>query len=197
MNVEELIRKDYEDGATYRQLAKKYRKSFTQIARILRADGEGENDGRSGTLERRILELEREIQMLRSSIVARNGSDKREEDIKELLEIKKMLEISLNNRFRRDLGWTCVRMTDDGYCTSFFWKSPIKGWDMKKERGVYFLRVEKHKSMCAFCPAYFPSRLADFLTSMMRGQNEMLAVMLRLLDQCSRERGDAGSFERK
>lgn len=35
MSLEEQIRRDYEAGLSYRQLAKKYRKSFTQLARIL------------------------------------------------------------------------------------------------------------------------------------------------------------------
>jgi len=35
MEVEEQIRREYEAGASYRQLAKKYHKSFTQIANIL------------------------------------------------------------------------------------------------------------------------------------------------------------------
>lgn len=197
MNVEEQIRKEYEGGATYRQLAKKYRKSFTQISRILHPERKEEDTKQSETLKKRISELEKEVERLKRSLDARKGFEGGEKSLREWLRVKEMLETSLDRRFRRDLGGRCIGLTDDGYCSLFHWERPIVGWEMKEERGVYLLNVERHRWMCAFCPEYLPSRLANLLIKNMRDQDQMLEFMMRLLFLFAEEKRDAKSFERE
>lgn len=59
MSIEEQIRREYEAGATYRQLAKKYRKSFSQIADIVNPERKAKADKRLAALEDRLSKLER------------------------------------------------------------------------------------------------------------------------------------------
>jgi len=58
MSIEEQIRREYETGATYRQLAKKYRKNFSQIADIVNPERKAKADKRLAALEDRLSKLE-------------------------------------------------------------------------------------------------------------------------------------------
>lgn len=58
MSVEEQIRREYEAGASYRQLAKKYRKSFSQIAGILHPERKPKTNRAAEVLETRLSRVE-------------------------------------------------------------------------------------------------------------------------------------------
>ncbi|MDI6814181.1 MAG: hypothetical protein QMD10_11685 [Desulfitobacteriaceae bacterium] len=74
MDIEEKIRREYEVGATYRQLAKKYRKSFTQIAEILHPEKKVEADkweameDRLSKVKRKLSDLDAFVKDLRSTL---------------------------------------------------------------------------------------------------------------------------------
>lgn len=108
-----------------------------------------------------------------------------------------MLKTSLDRRFRRDIGDTFIHLADDGYCMFFHWKRPIAEWEMKEQKGGYFLNVEKHRWMCAFCPDYMPASLARAIEIYMRDQKELYDIMKRLLSLYEPYEGDARVVERE
>jgi hypothetical protein len=167
MSVDE-IRRDYEAGANYRQLAKKYRKSFTQISKILHSrKGEGVEGevSKAGSSEfaGRLSRLEGKVAGLSSRL---GVVDER----------FRLLEQSLDWRFRD--GSSCVHLDGEGYCLNWVFKSPVKGWKMKEAEGGYLLRVQEHRWICALCPSFISK---NFANEYLKRMNELIEVAQMLL----------------
>jgi len=161
MSVEEQIRRDYEAGASYRQLAKKYRKSFTQISKILHSR-RGEVS-KAVPLEGKLSKLEGEVLGLSSRLGA-------------VEEKFKLLELSLNRRFKD--GSSCVHLDGEGYCLNWVFKSPVRGWKMKEVEGGYLLKVQEHRLVCALCPSFMSK---DFANEYLKKTSELIEVVQMVL----------------
>lgn len=67
---------------------------------------------------------------------------------------------------------------------------------MKGEKRVYFLNVNKHRWVCAFCPDYLPAGLARAFKIYTGNQKELYDIMRRLLSLFAPYDGGAKSIEK-
>lgn len=60
------------------------------------------------------------------------------------------------------MTYVCT-INNEGYCTQWYWRSRIKGWDMKpgtsEGKPEYYLNVRKHSLICVSCPSYRPKEV--------------------------------------
>ncbi|MEM2196812.1 MAG: hypothetical protein QW290_07010 [Sulfolobales archaeon] len=169
MSIEEQIRREYEAGATYRQLAKKYRKSFSQIADIVNPERKAKADKRLAALEDRLSKLERIVdeaqafkRALQGLLDTSRGARKSEVDeIEERLDaledlfVRFVSEVRSGAALKRD---NYRYFGGDGYCHYWYWSRRVEKWDMKEDevggRKVYRLNVIAHVWYCIACPGF-------------------------------------------
>jgi len=102
-------------------------------------------------------DLANELSVVRKEV--ENLKDSLSRRIDEIDDSLNFIRLSAERRVRDDHNG-CKWLSEDGYCTSWYFNSRVKGWNMKKDivgdRVVYRLNVKKHPLMCTACPSYEP-----------------------------------------
>jgi CTP-dependent riboflavin kinase len=66
-----------------------------------------------------------------------------------------MFSIGLDRRFKFK-EYYCVSMDDEGYRKAFYWRVPLKGYEVEEVveggEGRYYVNVKEYKWVCALCP---------------------------------------------
>lgn len=138
MSVKEKIRCEYEAGASYRQLAKKYRKSFSQIAGILHPERKPETSSAAEVLEARLSALEDRLSRIEGKLNHVNVF---------IQKLRSSLEAAYEIRVKNEPGLGCIHMGRYENAKCLF-KNPSK-------------------LQCALCPYYVPKWLPGFLAEKM------------------------------
>jgi len=134
---EKLVIELYEQGYTYREIAKILRISVRDISRILRRE---ERKDEIDEIKERLNKLEEVVKKI-------------EEGIKKLGDFSDLVLIKVS-ALRRVDKYPCIHIDEDGYCKGWFWRKKILGLDMKEEDSKYYINVRKHPLICVACPKY-------------------------------------------
>jgi len=150
--VVELRRK----GKTYREIQRILKISPRDVKRALKLEAHRDE---IQELRERVEDVAKSIGRLESKL---KSVDSKLAEVGGVLE---WLERSLDRRFREDSSEVCTHMDRDGYCVYWTWKSPVKGWSMKKLGDRYALNVKAHRWVCALCPSFTTKDLKDAVES--------------------------------
>jgi len=169
-------------GLSYREIAREIGCSTYTVWKIIKGSKhekvrEETRSTEVDELVKKIRELEVRIEKIEEGFrMIKEISEELSNTIKELLSnivkgfsglsylIANLKLLMIGGELRIREGGLCIHVDEKGYCSYWFWRKKLEGYDMKEviESGErrYYLNVKKHYSICITCPYYRPRTIS-------------------------------------